>query len=85
MGMLLPQGRIFLPQAFALFGEGRKMRAGYSGWIFPWGGEAMVVPTRAVCRGPMLRGAYERLQLEAYSGQGGNLALFAPCVFLMLQ
>lgn len=79
--MLLPQGRIFLPQAFAFFGEERKMRAGYSGWIFPWGSEAIVMPARAA----VLQGACEGLHLGAGSRQGGSLALFAPCVFLMWQ
>lgn len=45
----------------------------------------MVVPARAACRGAMLGGACERLQLEAGSRQAGSLTLLAPCVFLMLQ
>lgn len=83
--MLFPQGRVFHPQAFAFLGEGRGMRAGYSGRIFPWGSEATVVPARAACRGAMLGGACERLQLEAGSRQAGSLTLLAPCVFLMLR
>lgn len=84
LGTFLPQGSVFHPQAFAFLGKGRKMQAGYCGWIFPWGSEAMVMPARAACRGAMLGGACERLQLEAGSRQGGSVALLSPCVFLML-